>query len=198
MILSSSVQVVCAHCTYTADIAESCTHVRDFLFKIVVTVRICGAKTVTDFPAYWMIPTSVDKLQVEVGYKINFSSGAAKKNVLNKCISGERKLSELQSHGSCTCLCGHKPTLSDPSTLLQILYTHSKAVCLSGMEDLHHHYADPVRSFVVPESLLHLCDLGKDGCELSVLHQHCEGLTQVVAVTETQAAMVEAQMRQGH
>lgn len=163
VILSSSGQVVCAHYTYMAGIAESCTHFRDFLFKIEVAVRIRGTKTVSDVPAYWMMPTSVDKLQAEVGCKIDFSSGAAKKKVPDKCISGERRMSEIQTHVSCTCPCGHKPTLSDLSTLLQILHTHRKAVCLSGMEDLYHHYADPVKPCVVPESLLHLCDPGKDG-----------------------------------
>lgn len=92
----------------------------------------------------------------------------------------------------------HKPTLSDLSPLLQTLFTHSKAVCLSVMEDYYHHYADPVQPCVVPKSLLRLRDPGKDGCELSVLQQHCEGLARVVAVTETQAAAVEAQTRRQH
>uniref|UniRef100_A0A3B1ITU5 YqaJ viral recombinase domain-containing protein n=1 Tax=Astyanax mexicanus TaxID=7994 RepID=A0A3B1ITU5_ASTMX len=74
----------------------------------------------------------------------------------------------------------------------------AKAVCLSGMEDYYHHYADPVKPVVVPMSLLHLRDKGKDGCELSVLQQHCESLTNLVALTEAQAAAVEVQTRQQH
>lgn len=36
-------------------------------------------KTVTDFPAYWMMPTDVDKVYTEVDYKTDSYSGTAKK-----------------------------------------------------------------------------------------------------------------------
>lgn len=36
-------------------------------------------KTVTDLPAYWMMPTDVDKVYTEVDYKTDSSSGTAKK-----------------------------------------------------------------------------------------------------------------------
>lgn len=36
-------------------------------------------KTITDLPAYWMIPTDVDKVYTEVDYKTDSSSGTAKK-----------------------------------------------------------------------------------------------------------------------
>ncbi|CAM4602369.1 unnamed protein product [Leuciscus chuanchicus] len=150
VILNTSGQVECAS---MAGIAESCTHVGALLFKIEVAVRIRDTKTVTDVPAYWMMPSSVDKVQAEVGYKIDLSSGAAKKG---------------------------------------------KAVCLSGMEGYYQNYADPVKPCVVLKSLQHLRDLGKDGCELSVLQQHCEGLTHMVAVTEAEVVAVEAQTRQQH
>lgn len=85
-ILSSSCQVECAHCTYMAAIAESCTHVGALLFKIEVAVQIWETKTVTAVTAFWVMLTSVDKIQAEVEY---FSSAGAKKKVLNKCINGE-------------------------------------------------------------------------------------------------------------
>ncbi|KAG9260834.1 uncharacterized protein LOC125804596 [Astyanax mexicanus] len=198
VIVSSSGQVDCAHCTCMAGIAESCTHIGALLFKIEAAVRIRVTKTVTDVPAYWMMPTNVDKVQAEVGYKIDFSTGAAKKKALDKCIRGERSMPSIRTRVGSRSLCEHKPTLSNLSPLLQILHTHSKAVCLSGMEDYYHHYADPVKPVVVPMSLLHLRDKGKDGCELSVLQQHCESLTNLVALTEAQAAAVEVQTRQQH
>lgn len=36
-------------------------------------------KTVTDLPAYWMMPTDVDKVYTEVDYKTDSSSGTAEK-----------------------------------------------------------------------------------------------------------------------
>lgn len=198
VILSSSGQVECAHCTCMAGIAESCTHVGALLFKIEAAVRIRGTKTVTDVPAYWMMPANVDKVQAEVGHKIDFTTGAAKRVALDKCISGERGMSGIRTHLGSTSHCAHEPTLSDLSPLLQILHTHSKAVCLSGMEEYYHHYIDPVKPHVLPKSLQHLRDPGKDGCDLPVLFQHCNTLTHLVAVTETQAAAIEAQTRLQH
>ncbi len=60
---------------------------RAVLFKIEAAVRIRETKTVTDVPAYWMMPANVEKVQAEVGYKIDFTSGAAKRVALDKCIS---------------------------------------------------------------------------------------------------------------
>ncbi len=47
---------------------------RAVLFKIEAAVRIRETKTVTDVPAYWMMPANVEKVQAEVGYKIDFTS----------------------------------------------------------------------------------------------------------------------------
>lgn len=107
-------------------------------------------------------------------------------------------MSGIQTCVGCMSPYGHKPTLLNLFPLLQFLHTHSKAVCLYEMEDYYHHCADSVKPHVVPKSLLYLHDPRKDGCKLSVLFQHCESLTHVVAVTETQTATVEAEIRQQH
>lgn len=68
-----------------------CMHVGALIFKIEAAVRIRGIKTVTDVPAYWMMPANVDKVQAEVDYKIDLSTGAAKKKALDKCIREENR-----------------------------------------------------------------------------------------------------------
>lgn len=73
-----------------AGLAESCTHVGALLFKIEAAVRIQGTKTVTDVPAYWMMPSNVDKVRAEVAHKIDFTSGAAQRKELDRRISGEK------------------------------------------------------------------------------------------------------------
>ncbi len=196
VILNASGQVECAHCTCMAGIAESCTNVVAVLFKIEAAVRIQGTRTVTDVPAYWMMPANVEKVQAEVGYKIDFTSGAAKRVALDKCISGERGMSGIRTRSVPVSFCSHEPTLSDLSPLLQIMHTQTRAVCLSGMEACYHYFIDPVKPHVVPKSLQHLRDPGKDECNLH--DQHCNTLTHLVAVTETQAAAVEARKRLQH
>ncbi|KAK7899651.1 hypothetical protein WMY93_020504 [Mugilogobius chulae] len=56
VIVSIAGRVECAHCTCMAGVAETCTHVAALLFKVEATVRIRGTKTVTDEPAYWVLP----------------------------------------------------------------------------------------------------------------------------------------------
>lgn len=115
-----------------ASIAESCTHVGALLFKVEVAVWTLGIKTVTDFPAYWMMPGGMDEVQPQVGFEIECSSGAAKTKAFDKCISGERGRS-----GTWTCLgCNitPKPTHSNLSALLKILHTQNKAVFLYVMD----------------------------------------------------------------
>nr|KAG5708687.1 hypothetical protein BaRGS_034904 [Batillaria attramentaria] len=40
-------------------------------------------------PAYWMIPSAVSRVEPEVGYKIDFTTAAAKKKAVDRLISGE-------------------------------------------------------------------------------------------------------------
>lgn len=60
-------------------------HVGALLFKSWIQ----ETKTVIDLPAYWMMPTDVDKVYTEVDYKTDSSSGAAKKK---------------KAHGKCICV----------------------------------------------------------------------------------------------
>lgn len=87
VIIGSSGKVECAHCTCMAGVAESCTHVGALLFKVEATVRIHGAKTVTDVPAYWVLPSNLSKIKPEVGYMIDYTSSARQKKVLDKRIT---------------------------------------------------------------------------------------------------------------
>ncbi|KAI2644138.1 Alkaline nuclease [Labeo rohita] len=119
-----------------AGIAESFTHVGALLFKIEAAVQIRGTKTVTDVPAYWMMPANVDKVQAEVGYKIDFSSGAAKRVALDKCISGEIGMSGIHTCLGSTSHYAHEPTLSDLSPLLQIL-ARQVYVTLTAPQNTH-------------------------------------------------------------
>lgn len=165
---------------------SSATHARRCVFLLGL-----WEKTVTDVPAYWMLPASTDKVQPEVGHKIDFSLVAAKKAALDMCISGGRGSSGIQSVTSA----GPHLRTWDPSLRL---CTYTKLLFFSGIKGYYHYCADPVKPVVVPKSLLHLHDTSKCGSELFVLRQHSEGLKDATAVTEAQTAAWEAQKRQRH
>lgn len=141
------------------------------------------------------MPSNVDKVRAEVAHKIDFTSGAAQRKELDRRISGEKGRPGIRTRAGNMSSCEHNPTLSDLSPLLSVLHTHSKAVCLTGMEDYYQHYTDPVPPRILPKSLLQLHDTGKYGCELSLLQQHCEGLADMTAVNKAQAALVEAETK---
>ncbi|CAI5689497.1 unnamed protein product [Oreochromis niloticus] len=69
-----------------AGVVETCSHVAALLFNVEATVRICGTRTVTDEPAYWVLLGYVTKIQSVVGHKIDFSSSAAQKKALDQNI----------------------------------------------------------------------------------------------------------------
>lgn len=60
------------------------------LYMLLFKSWIQETKTVTDLPAYWMMPTDVDKVYTEVDYKTDSSSGTAKK--------------KKKAHGKCICV----------------------------------------------------------------------------------------------
>ncbi|KAM4545914.1 uncharacterized protein PAE49_018376 [Odontesthes bonariensis] len=198
VILRSSGEVESAHCTCMAGIAESCTHVAAMLFKVDYVVKARGRKTVTDVPAYWMMPRSINKVYPEEAYKIDFSSAAAQRKKLEKQISGE-EVGGIHTRRGCSKPCDHPTTtLDDLAPLLEVLQVHSKAVCLSGMKTYFHQYKDPVQPRILPKSLQHLRDPGTDGFVYPRLQQHCKELMHLTAISDTQAAVVEAKTRRQH
>ncbi len=80
--MRSDGKVECARCTCMAGIAETCT-----LFKLEAAVRIRGTKTVTDVPAYCVLPSNLSKIPPEVGYRINYTSSLARRKTLDQRIN---------------------------------------------------------------------------------------------------------------
>ena len=52
-----------------------------------VTIQCREMRTVTDKPAYWILRRNVNKVHVEVGHKIDYTSAAAES--LNCLLDGE-------------------------------------------------------------------------------------------------------------
>ena len=69
-----------------AGLGESCTHVAALLFAIEAAVRIREIKSVTAEKAYYMLPSSLDKVKYSPVSEIDFDSPQSKKQRLDKQI----------------------------------------------------------------------------------------------------------------
>ncbi|XP_052454751.1 uncharacterized protein LOC128015093 [Carassius gibelio] len=200
VIVSSAGKVECAHCTCMAGIAETCTHVGALLFKLEATVRIRGTKTVTDVPAYWVLPSNLSKIHPEVGYRINYTSSVAQRKTLDQRINMQPTAPAIRSRAQK--LKTPPGNLEDLSPLLDTLLHHSKAVGLSGMEKYYAQYTQ--HTAAAPSSALPPClakslyDESIDASDLSAVLLACEKHINAVSVTEEQAVAVEEYTRQQH
>ena len=74
-------KVLCAHCTCMAGLGEVCTHVSATLFLMEAMVKIRNNQTVTDKPAYWLIPTVTKKVDYATVSDIDFRLNLLKNQV---------------------------------------------------------------------------------------------------------------------
>ncbi|XP_041931412.1 uncharacterized protein LOC121695012 [Alosa sapidissima] len=196
VILTACGEVESAHCTCMAGVAEKCAHVAALLYKIDTTMRLRGNVTPTDVEAYWVMPSNITKVQGVPGHTIDFTTSSARKKALDRSVCGDTSTApKIRTRSGGTCL--PQKTLADLKLLTELMHAHRSGLC-SVMEEFCHLYVDPIQPCVLPKSLLRLRDPQMDGCDLSVLLQHCEGLTHLVAVTATEAAALEKNTRQQH
>lgn len=196
VILTACGEVESAHCTCMAGVAEKCAHVAALLYKIDTAVRLRGNVTPTDVEAYWVMPSNITKVQGAPGHTIDFTTSSARKKALDRSVCGDTSTApKIWTRSGGTCL--PQKTLADLKPLTELMHAHRSGLC-SVMEEFCHLYADPIQPCVLPKSLLRLRDPRMDGCDLSVLLPHCEGLTHLVAVTATEAAALEKNTRQQH
>lgn len=66
---------------------ESCSHVASVLFYVEATVRLREASTVTQVPAYWMLPASKTSVSYAPLRKIDFTSSKTLKRELDEKIN---------------------------------------------------------------------------------------------------------------
>ena len=64
-------KILCGHCNCMAGLGESCSHIGALLFALEAVVKIRNAKTVTQDKAYWLLPSSVNKVKFETVQKID-------------------------------------------------------------------------------------------------------------------------------
>ncbi|WAR15964.1 LOW QUALITY PROTEIN: hypothetical protein MAR_030558, partial [Mya arenaria] len=67
-------KVLSSHCDCMAGLGKSCTHVAALLFAVNGTVQIRNSRTVTQEPAYWLLPTSLKGVTYNEVRNIDFSA----------------------------------------------------------------------------------------------------------------------------
>ena len=195
VIISQSGVVVSAHCDCMAGLAETCTHVGALLFKIEAVVRVREKATVTGVPAYWMIPSSVNKVLPEVGFKIDYTSAAMKRKTLDKLIDGQPQEMSVRTSASKESTTP-VPTKEETDSLLRDLYdTGDKAAILTIMPEYCAEFEDPVEPVTAPKSLRSLRNSKCDEMDYQSLVKHCADLFPKLNVTDQQATKIERQTR---
>lgn len=200
VILTPSGQVCSAHCTCMAGVAESCTHVGALLFMVDACVRLKEKATVTDEPAYWILPSSIDKVHPEVGHSIDFTSAAATRRSLNRRIDGETHTSPaLRTRAAKTTKKTPTPTPEELETFYRDLHnTGTRSAILSVLPEYCEEFRDPVLPIRSLQSLANVRGTSLDRSDLSALQKHCQAKRNIVDVSEEQAVQIERRTRGQH
>ncbi|XP_016366014.1 uncharacterized protein LOC107706719 [Sinocyclocheilus rhinocerous] len=169
VIISSTGEVSSAHCTCMAGVAETCTHVGALLFKVEATVRCREMRTVTDKPAYWILPSNVNKVHSEVGHQIDYTSASATRKSLNGLLNAET----VSRPGLRTCarkLTTPPPTHSELTQFYADLHkADGKSAILSVLPQYCEEFKDPVQPVTNVQSLLCLRDTSLDECDFTIV-----------------------------
>lgn len=198
VILKSSGEVSSAHCTCMAGVAESCTHVGALLFKVEATVRCRENATVTERPAYWMLPSNIKKVYPEVGHKINYTSAAATRKSLNSLLDGETH-TRPALRTCCTKTTPQPPTPEEMAKFYSDLYnTGTRSGILSVLPHYSEDFKDPIQPIRDFKFLTSVCNASLDGSDFLTLQQHCQTIISTADVSEVQAVQIERRTRAQH
>jgi len=189
--------VQCAHCNCMAGLGESCTHVGALLFYIDAAVRIKNSKTVTQEPAYWLLPTGIQKVGYDTIQDTNFQSSKVMKRKLDQEIASSSRLQTTISSQPTVGSDIPTPTVNEMSTFLNTLNTaRKKAAILTVKRDYAKAYVPKCLSDSFPQVL---SELREDSCTempLDELQEHCKAVFDGIKVTKEQAQNVEIKTRE--
>ena len=150
-------KILASHCTCMAGLGETCTHVAALLFAVDGTVKVRDSRTVTQDPAYWLLPTSVKNVNYSETRDIDFSSAKSLKKKFDiKCDATQN----VQVHSSST----KKRQVPEPSQdelnsfFSNIAATGRKPAILSVIPDFSDNYIPKKVTQNLPKPLTELKD----------------------------------------
>uniref|UniRef100_A0A8C5EMQ3 YqaJ viral recombinase domain-containing protein n=1 Tax=Gouania willdenowi TaxID=441366 RepID=A0A8C5EMQ3_GOUWI len=160
-------------------------------------VRLKEKATVTDEPAYWKLPTSINKVQPEVGHQINFISAAATRRSLDRQIDGETNTSSTQRTRMAKTTPPPPPTPDKLAIFYrQLSMTGTGSAIVSVLPDHCELFRDPVLPIRSLQSLV--TGTGLNRSDLPALQLRCQIIKIAADVSEEQAVQMERRTRGQH
>ena len=126
-----------AKCSCQAGLGESCSHVAALMFSLDIKVRLRDSKTVTEKPAYWMLPQAVKKIGYNELKEIDFSTAKTIKKKFDSFVENSEPVcaAKPKQRSQQTAV----PTAQELSDFYKSLHeTQTKPVVLS----LNENYSD--------------------------------------------------------
>lgn len=177
-----------------ADLGETCTRIAALLFAIDGTVQIRDSRTVTQEPAYWLLPTSLKNVSYSETRNIDFRAAKTiKKRFDQQCqMSKENPSPPTPAPKS-------KPEIPEPSVEeLQHLFRNlassgRKPALLSLVSEYSDAYVPKVQSAKYPKVLTELRDQKALSMNYKDLLDRCSQIT--IEVTKEEIMNVETSTR---
>ena len=79
-------RILSFHCNCAAGLGETFTHVAALLFSIEAVIRIRDSKTVTQEKAYWLLPSTIKKVEYKECKDIDFTPAKTMKKELDSNV----------------------------------------------------------------------------------------------------------------
>ena len=182
-----------AHCTCQAGLGECCSHVASLMFSLDIKVRLRDSKTVTEKPAYWMLPQAVKKIEYNELREIDFTTAKAMKRKVDLILDNSETINtpkpKVRKDQS-----AQKPTPQELSDFYQSLHnTQTKPVILSLIDTYSEDYIPKPISQVYPTVLSELRDENSISSNFGELLKKCDEINLVI--TPEQAKEVESATR---
>ena len=182
-----------AHCTCMAGLGEACSHIGALLFYIDAAVKIKKSKTVTEEPAYWKLPSGLQKVQYKPVKDLNFQSAKAMKKSLDINIIAGNTPKRLRGMALPDV---PLPTEGEISTFLRKLHSSKTAsAILTVKEEFSSSYVPKCTEAAFPPLLSELYDETCETLSKCECLSKCEDIFASMSVTNEQCELTEIETR---
>ena len=183
-----------AHCNCQAGLGECCSHVAALMFSLDIKVRLRDSKTVTEKPAYWMLPQAVKKIDYNELREIDFTTAKTMKKRVDSLIENSDSVNSAKPKPR-TVQPTPIPTAQELSQFYKSVHdTQTKPVILSLIDSYSEDYVPKPISKVFPTVLTELRDEQLISSNFGELLEKCNLIK--LEVTAEQAKEVESATRE--
>ena len=138
--------MLAAHCDCMAGLGEACTHVAALLFAVEANVRTREMKTVTQEKAYWMLLSSLKKVNYSPIANIDFTSAKTKAKKVSQLAENSVETSSVTCNKTKPQNHLVPPTQSENDDFFQNLHA-------TGTKSVIHSLTNPYSDEFVPLSM---------------------------------------------